>query len=56
MSSGPTDYPSAWTPRGAPQAESRPAPAEAVAMAVDSFSAALSQQEFDALVARTCGA
>ena len=51
-------YPSAWTPRGAPQPAPPPAPrapAEAVAMAVDSYVAALSEDEFAAMVARTRG-
>jgi hypothetical protein len=58
MSSGPTDYPSAWTPRGAPQARAPAAPAapaEAIAMAVDSYVASLSDDEFRALVERTRG-
>lgn len=53
---GPTDYPDSWKPGRAAQPAPSVAPAEAVAMAVDSFIAALSQQEFDALVARTRGA
>jgi hypothetical protein len=51
----PTGYPDSWRPRGAPPSTDTPAPAEAVAMAVDSFVAALSDEEFQALVARTRG-
>jgi hypothetical protein len=51
---GPTDYPQQWTPRGAPQASS-PAPAEALAMCLDAYIAALSPEEFDQLVQRTRG-
>ena len=54
MNDGPTDYPSNW-----PGARSQPAtpatPSGAVALAVDSYVAALSQAEFDQLVARTRG-
>ncbi len=62
MTSGPTDYPDAWRPRGAPQpapqAASPAAPAEAalaVALAVDSYVAALSEDEFATMVQRTRG-
>jgi len=55
MTSGLTDYPSSWTSRGAPQPASPSAPAEAVALAVDSYVAALSEDEFAAMVARTRG-
>jgi hypothetical protein len=57
MTSGPTDYPDAWKPRGAPQApsptEPPTAPAEAIALAIDSYISALSPQEFDQLIQRT---
>ena len=55
MTSPPTEYPSAWTPRGAPQPAAPAAPAEAVALAVDSYVAALTESEFDQLVSRTRG-
>ena len=54
MNDGPTDYPASW-----PGARTQPAapatPAEAVALAVDSYVAALSEDEFTAMVARTRG-
>jgi hypothetical protein len=53
MTDSPTDYPSAWTPRGAQQPASSPAPIEAVALAVDAYVASLSDEEFDAMVQRT---
>jgi hypothetical protein len=57
MTSSPTDYPSSWTPKGAPaQTETPATPDEAVAMAVDAFVASLSDDEFAAMVARTRGA
>ena len=49
---GPTAYPSSWRPAGAPP----PDPTvnfEAIALAVDAYVAALTPEEFDALVART---
>ena len=58
MTSGDDSYPSAWTPRGA-QPPAPPAPAEAVEaimLAIDSFIAALSQDELDQLLQRTRGA
>ena len=56
MTSGDDSYPSSWTPRRAasqiaPSAE----PSEAVALAVDSYVAALSNDDFAALIARTRG-
>jgi hypothetical protein len=50
---GPTEYPSSWRPAGAPPADT--APSEAVAMAIDSYIAALSPEEFNQLVQRTRG-
>ena len=47
-------YPSAWTPREA-RSHQAPAPSEAVALAIDSYIAALSPEEFNQLVARTRG-
>ena len=55
MTSGPTDYPDSWRPRGAPQSQSPAAPIEALMLAIDSFIAALSPEEFDQLVSRTRG-
>ena len=49
---GPTDYPSAWRPAGAPPPDT-PVNVEALALAVDAYIAALSPEEFDALVVRT---
>jgi hypothetical protein len=51
----PTAYPSSWRPAGAPppDAPDPAANAEAVALAVDAYIAALSPTEFDQLVART---
>ena len=48
-------YPSAWTPREARQPAAPAAPAEAIMLAIDSFIAALSPEEFDQLVSRTRG-
>jgi hypothetical protein len=53
VTDGPTGYPDSWRPPGAPP--SAPAPAEAIAMAVDAYVASLSDEEFQALVARTRG-
>jgi len=57
MTGPPTDYPSNWP--GARQPAAAPAvpaaPAEALALAVDSFIAALTPEEFAQLVARTRG-
>ena len=59
MTSPPDGYPDSWRPRGAPapepQAASSAAPVEAVALAVDSYIAALSEDDFTALVQRTRG-
>jgi hypothetical protein len=55
MTGPPTEYPASWTPRGTPQAASPAAPIEAIMLAVDSYIAALSPQEFDQLVSRTRG-
>jgi hypothetical protein len=55
MTTGGDRYPSSWTPRGAAQAASPTAPAEAVALAIDSYVASLSDNEFRALVERTRG-
>jgi hypothetical protein len=53
VTDGPTDYPDSWRPRGV--SSSSPAPAEAIAMAVDAYVARLSDEEFQALVERTRG-
>jgi hypothetical protein len=53
VTDGPTGYPASWTPRKA--RASTPAPAEAIALAIDSFVASLSEEEFRALVERTRG-
>jgi hypothetical protein len=42
MTSGPTDYRAAWTPRDAPQAASPAAPIEPIMLAIETFVAALS--------------
>jgi hypothetical protein len=59
MTSGPTDYPDSWKPRGAPQTAPPAAPSttptEAVALAVDAFVASLSEDEFAAMIQRTRG-
>ena len=49
---GPTAYPSNWRPAGAPPPDPTPN-FEALALAVDAYIAALTPEEFDALVART---
>ncbi len=54
MTSGPTDYPDSWK-TGRAARPSPDTPSEAVALAVDGFIAALSDADFDALVARTRG-
>ncbi len=51
----PTGYPDSWRRGGAPGPKAPAAPAEAVALAVDSYVAALSPDEFDRLVQRTRG-
>lgn len=48
----PTGYPASWRPKGAP-ADVSPNIVEAVALAVDAFVSALSQDEYDQLVQRT---
>ena len=53
MTRGPTEYPSDWS--GARPSASPAAPAEAVALAVDAFVASVSNEEFDAMVARCRG-
>jgi hypothetical protein len=52
MTNPPTAYPSNWRPPGSPPFD-EPPNFEALALAVDAFIAALSPEEFDALVART---
>ena len=52
MTTGPTAYPSSWRPQGAPPPD-EPPNFEALALAVDAYVAALSDEEFAALVART---
>jgi hypothetical protein len=54
MISGPTDYPANW-PGARSQAAAPAAPAEAVALAIDSYISALTPDEFDQLVQRTRG-
>lgn len=49
---GPTAYPSQWRPPGSPPPDVPPN-TEAVALAVDAYVAALTPEEFDALVMRT---
>jgi hypothetical protein len=49
---GPTGYPSGWRPAGAPPPD-EPPNVEALALAIDAYVAALSPEEFDALVQRT---
>ena len=49
----PTEYPSSWTPRGAPQAAAPAAPIEPIMLAIDAYLAALSPQEFAEMVQRT---
>jgi hypothetical protein len=49
---GPTAYPANWRPAGAPLPDVPPN-TEALAMCIDAYIAALTPQEFDALVART---
>ncbi len=48
-------YPLAWAPRGTPQPEAPSAPAEALALALDSYISALTPEEFDLLIQRTRG-
>ena len=48
---GPTAYPSNWRPAGAPPPDVEPN-VEALALAVDAYLAALSDEEFAALVER----
>jgi hypothetical protein len=59
MTSPPTGYPDSWRPRGAPapepQAQSSPAPVEALELALDAYVASLTDTEFAALVERTRG-
>jgi len=50
---GPDDYPEAWKPRE--MRRSTPAPAEAIALAIDAFIAALSPEELQELILRTRG-
>ncbi len=51
---GPTAYPSNWRPADAPPPD-EPVNVEAIAFAIDAYLAALSGQEFDALVLRVRG-
>jgi hypothetical protein len=53
MTSPPTEYPSNW--HGARPSAPPAAPSEALALAIDSFIAALTPEEFNQLVARTRG-
>lgn len=46
-------YPAHWAPREMRQ--STPAPAEAIALAIDAYIASLSESEFNQLVQRTRG-
>jgi hypothetical protein len=55
MTSPPTDYPESWRPRGAPQSAPSAPPLEPLMMAIDAYLAGLSEEEFQALVARTRG-
>ena len=55
MTSPPTDYPANWRPRGAAQTAPSEAPVEALLLAIDSFVAALSEDNFAAMVQRTRG-
>lgn len=48
---GPTGYPSSWRPAGAPPPDVEPN-VEALALAVDAYLSALSDEEFAALVER----
>jgi hypothetical protein len=48
---GPTAYPSQWRPAWAPPPDSE-TNYEALALAIDSFLSALSDEEFDSLVVR----
>ena len=48
---GPTGYPRQWAPKGAPPPDVEPN-VEALALAVDAYLAALSDEEFAALVER----
>jgi hypothetical protein len=54
MTTSDDSYPSNW-PGARTQAAAPAAPIEAVMLALDSFVASLSVEEFDALVARTRG-
>ena len=49
---GPTAYPSNWRPAGAPPPDT-PVNTEAIALAIDAFIAALSDDELTALLQRT---
>ena len=51
---GPTGYPRRWAPKGAPPPD-EPPNFEALQLCIDAFVAALSPEEFDALVARVRG-
>ena len=52
----PDGYPASWAPKGAPtQAETQPAPVEAIALAIDAYIAALSPEDLDSLLIRTRG-
>ena len=48
---GPTGYPSAWRPKGAPPPDVEPN-LEAIMLALDAYLAALSDEEFAELAAR----
>lgn len=48
---GPTGYPSSWRPANAPPPDIEPS-IEAIALAVDAYLSALSDEEFTALVER----
>jgi hypothetical protein len=54
MNDGPTDYPASW-PGARAQPAAPAAPAEALALCLDAYVAALSPEDFDQLVARTRG-
>ena len=48
---GATAYPSGWRPKGAPPPD-EPPNVEAIALAIDAYISALTDEEFAALVAR----
>jgi hypothetical protein len=48
---GPTAYPSGWRPKGAPPPD-EPPNVEALALAIDAYLSALTDEEFAALVER----